>query len=354
MIYTLTLNPSLDYVVRVSDFKPGNLHRTQSEELYVGGKGINVTAVLKQLGADSLCLGFTAGFTGREIEHRLQQMGICFDFVTASEGTSRINVKLKSDQSVETEINGQGPVISAPEVELLYRKLEKLQDGDTLVLSGSAPGRLNITGNSDNGKRMDERNICGDSHTRLMDEKEICGDSHIRRMDRNDIYADICSRLTDKKLKLVVDAEGQLLRNTLKYRPFLIKPNLQELGRLFERGLTTYESILECARKLQEEGAQNVLVSLGGDGALLVDSLGGVTRMNAPRGKVLNSVGAGDALVAGFLYGLIEAEKDDFQENYSKESYRIALKYGIAAGSAAAFTEGFPGKDRIEELYRRL
>lgn len=341
MIYTVTLNPSLDYVVRISELKPGNLHRSNNEELYVGGKGINVTTVLKRLGADSLSLGFIAGFTGKEIEHRLNQMGIISDFITIPEGLSRINVKLTSDQAIETEINGQGPAIGSYEMELLYRKLERIADGDILVLSGSVPGRLK------SGKQTGE---CD----QLTDRSEIGSDNCNMQADRDDTYAEICSRMTDRKVMLVVDAEGRSLKNTLKYRPFLIKPNQLELGRLFNRSLTTEESILECARKLQEEGAQNVLVSLAEEGALLLHSLGGVIRQKAPRGKARNSVGAGDSLVAGFLFGLSQAGKNGLSEGYSEEDYQRALKMGVAAGSAAAFTEGFPDKDSIDELYQSL
>ncbi len=315
MIYTVTLNPSLDYVVRVPDLEPGNLHRTESEALYVGGKGINVSAVLKQLGVESICLGFTGGFTGGEIMTRLQDMGIASDFVTVAKGMSRINVKLKSKETMETEINGQGPEIDTPELELLRQKLERLRDGDILVLSGSAPGKL---------------------------------------IDRDYVYANICDRLKNRKYKLVVDSEGMLLRNTLRYRPFLIKPNLQELQSIFDQALSTEKSIITCARLLQEEGAHNVLVSLAGEGAILLDTLGRVLRLKAPQGKVLNSVGAGDALIAGFLYGLLKSGKDSRIEEYTEEDYQDALKFGVATGSAAAFSEGFPSKDNIEELYRCL
>lgn len=341
MIYTVTLNPSLDYVVRVPELKPGNLHRTNGEELYVGGKGINVTTVLKQLGADSLSLGFIAGFTGKEIENKLHQMGISSDFITVTEGMSRINVKLKSEQAIETEINGQGPVIGTYEMEQLYRKLEKLQDGDILVLSGSVPKKYK------NNKYSDVSSQQAYSGATYVDNQNM-------QADRDDTYADICSRLTGRRLKLVVDAEGRFLSNTLKYRPFLIKPNHLELGGLFGRSLTSEESIIECAKRLQEEGAQNVLVSLAEQGALLLDSDGRITRQRAPQGRVLNSVGAGDALVAGFLYGLLQTGKESLREDYTVEDYQRALKYGVATGSASAFTEGFPGKDRIEELYRSL
>lgn len=326
MIYTVTLNPSLDYVVRVSDFEPGNLHRTTEEEIYVGGKGLNVTVVLKRLGVESLSLGFVAGFTGREIEHRLKRMGIAADFVTASQGRSRINIKLKSNQAPETEINGQGPVIGSHEMELLYQKLGRLNDGDILVLSGSVPRQTKSSRHSDEDNQY---------------------------TNRDDTYAELCGRVAGKGLRLVIDAEGKLLRNALKYKPFLIKPNHLELGRLFGRKLTDEESIIECAGQLQQEGAQNVLVSMAEKGAILLDSEGRITRQRAPQGRVVNSVGAGDALVAGFLYGLLLDKKEQGEE-YSLEDYQRALRFSVACGSAAAFTEGYPAKEQVEELYRSL
>jgi 1-phosphofructokinase len=315
MIYTVTFNPSLDYVIRVTEFEPGNLHRTETEELYVGGKGINVTAVLKQLGIDSSMLGFVAGFTGREITERLAHMGLSADFITVGQGLSRINIKLKSDNKTETEINGQGPVIEASDLEKLYRKLDVIGEDDILVLSGSVPKQI---------------------------------------PDRDHIYERICSKLADRKIKLVVDAEGSLLMNTLRYHPFLIKPNLHELGALFGQILLTEESIIDCAMRLKQEGAQNVLVSMAGEGALLIDSNGRITRQNAPKGKVLNSVGAGDALIAGFLAGLIKSGEDGLKESYTREDYEYALKFSVASGSAAAFTEGLPDNRKIEKTFRSL
>lgn len=315
MIYTVTLNPSLDYVVRVTEFEPGNLHRTETEELYVGGKGINVTVVLKQLGIDSTMLGFVAGFTGQEIIERLTHMGLSSDFITIGQGLSRINIKLKTNHKTETEINGQGPVISATELEQLDHKLNSIGNGDILVLSGSVPKQT---------------------------------------PDRDNIYAGFCGKLADRDTKLVVDAEGSLLMNTLRYRPFLIKPNLHELGSLFGQILLTEESIIDCAMRLKKEGAQNVLVSMAGEGALLVDSNGRITRQNAPKGKVLNSVGAGDALIAGFLAGLLKTGEGSLKDSYSREDYEYALKFSVASGSAAAFTEGLPDGRKIEKTFRSL
>ncbi len=315
MIYTVTFNPSLDYIVRVGEFELGNLHRADSEELYVGGKGINVSAVLRQLGIDSTVLGFVSGFTGKEIYNRLENMGLTSDFITVDHGMSRINIKLKSKDKVETEINGQGPILDAADLEKLYRKLEMIREGDILVLSGSVPGHMK---------------------------------------DRDKIYGEICEKLKDRQVKLIVDAEGQLLRNTLCYHPFLIKPNLHELGMLYDQLLLTEESIIDCAMRLKQEGAQNVLVSMAGDGALLIDSNGGITRQSAPVGTVMNSVGAGDALLAGFLSGLLKMGRDGLKDSYTREGYFFALKYSVAAGSAAAFTDGLPDHKQIEKVFRSL
>lgn len=315
MIYTVTLNPSLDYVVRVTDFDLGNLHRAEAEELYVGGKGINVTTVLRNLGIDSTALGFVAGFTGREIVSRLNQLNIFNEFIPIAQGMSRINMKLKSRNGVETEVNGQGPRIAAYDLEKLYDKLKAIKNGDILLLSGSVP-------------------------------------NHIE--GRNLIYANICEFLRDKDIKLVVDTEGDLLLNTLKYKPFLIKPNHHELGDLFGRELLTEDSMIECALMLQREGAQNVLISMAGEGAILVDANQRVIRQKAPKGKVINSVGAGDSLVAGFLTGLIRIEDSMSGDNYSEDMYVYALKYSVAAGSAAAFSEELPTEEMIEEIFRYL
>lgn len=313
MIYTVTFNPSLDYVVRVTDFELGSLHRSEAEELTVGGKGINVTAVLRLLGVESTAFGFVAGFTGREIMERLDQMGISSDFIQVKQGFSRINIKLKSKDFTETEVNGQGPRVHADELNQLYDKLSAMQEGDFLVLSGSVP-------------------------------------SHIP--DRDYSYAHICDSLNKKKINFVVDAEGDLLRNTLGYQPFLIKPNLQELGRLFGRKLADEQSIIDCARSLQKKGAQNVLISLAGDGAILIDHKGRTIRQSAPSGKAINSVGAGDTMVAGFLAGVI-GEKVG-RGSTREERYDNALRYSVACGSAAAFSKGMPDVQQIEEIYQKL
>jgi 1-phosphofructokinase len=313
MIYTLTFNPSLDYVVRVEDFVLGNLHRSLHEDIFAGGKGINVSTVLKNLGIDSTVLGLCAGFTGKEILHQLDEMGISSDFVILSQGLSRINIKLKSNTNVESEINGQGPIITQEELDRFFTKLKALREGDILVLSGSVPNSLS---------------------------------------DGASIYHNISRMAKESKLLLVIDAEGELLRNSLCEEPFLIKPNLHELEELFHKELTEFDSILACAKALQAEGAKNVLVSLGEKGALLVDEFHQVYRQTAPTGKVLNSVGSGDSMVAGFLAYLLKKVPKD--EGYRTEDYRQALKLGVATGSAAAFAIGLPIKDNIEEIYQRM
>jgi 1-phosphofructokinase len=313
MIYTVTFNPSLDYVVRVTEFVQGNLHRTQTEDLFVGGKGINVSTVLKELGVVSVALGFVAGFTGNEIIRRLDNMGISSDFIELGQGISRINVKMKSDKEIETEINGQGPMIGQVELELLYEKLRNLQDGDFLVLSGSVP-----------------KNMPGFDHA----------------------YSEISERTKQANIRLVVDAEGDLLKNTLGGRPFLIKPNLLELEKLFDRALFNEAGVLECAEELQKAGARNVLVSLGEEGAVLLDENGTVHRQTAVKGKVQSSVGAGDSLIAGFLAQLMNISPA--QEGYQTKDYEKALKLGVASGSAGAFSIGLPDKIMIRTVYNQM
>lgn len=329
MIYTVTFNPSLDYVVRVSNFAPGKLHRTQSENIFAGGKGINVSAVLKELGTDSRALGFVAGFTGREIAGRVNEMGIAADFIAVSRGLSRINIKLKTDGNMETEINGQGPVIEQGELEQLYEKLQKLTPGDFLVLSGNVP-----TG--------------------------IPSPKHI--------YEHICREARKKGVLTVVDAEGELLRNTLCEQPFLIKPNQQELEMLFGRTMTDMDQICTGAKKLQEEGARNVLVTLAGKGAILLDEHGVYHKQAAVKGKVQNSVGAGDSLIAGFLSRLcvrcsqtggstVQNGDSTLQFNhgaFQSEDYQDALRSAVAAGSAGAFSIGLPTKAAIDAVLQQM
>lgn len=314
MIYTVTFNPSLDYVVWVKEFILGNSHRAETEEIYAGGKGINVSTVLRQLEVDNIALGFVAGFSGREIINRLNEIGIPSDFITLSQGMSRINLKLKSDGSTETEVNGLGPVIEQIHLNQFYEKMECIKDGDFLVLSGSVPQSIK---------------------------------------DLSNVYLHICKLVKTKKVKLVVDAEGDFLRNTLSERPFLVKPNHHELSMLFDRVLTTEEDIIDCASKLQKEGASNVLVSLAGDGALLLDEYGNILKQAAPKGEVINSVGAGDSMVAGFIAGLLKIHKFDSTE-YTPKDYQYALKLGVAAGSASAFSSAYPAKKMIERIQSQM
>lgn len=300
MIYTVTFNPALDYVVRVEDFTPGAVNRTCSEHIFYGGKGINVSAVLAALGFESTALGFIAGFTGDEIERGVKKLGFQSDFIRVKEGMSRINVKLKSNE--ESEINGMGPRITAEDVNALFDKLEQLTEGDVLVLSGSIPAS------------MDDR-----------------------------IYETIMARLSGRGIRVVVDAEKGLLLNVLKYHPFLIKPNNHELGQMFGTVLKTEKEIAEHARRLQDMGARNVLISMAGDGALLVTETGEICRLGVAKGTVKNSVGAGDSMVAGFLAGFLE-----------NGDYEHALKLGTAAGGATAFSDGLGAKSEIMKLYETL
>lgn len=299
MVYTVTFNPAIDYVVHTAEMRLGEVNRSSSEEMYFGGKGINVSIVLNELGTPSIALGFTAGFTGEAIENGIKAMGIKSDFVRLKNGNSRINVKIKASE--ETELNGQGPHIDDEALEALFVKLDKLSDGDTLVLAGSIPSSL-----------------------------------------PSDIYERIMQRLSDRKIRTVVDATNDLLLNVLKYKPFLIKPNNHELGEMFGVTLSEDEEIERYARKLKDMGAINVLISMAGDGAMLIDENGKCHRCGVCKGKVRNSVGAGDSMVAGFLTG---AQNGD---------YEYALKLGTAAGGATAFSDGLAVKTKIEELLAQL
>lgn len=300
MIYTVTFNPSLDYVVKVEHFCSGTVNRAQSEAVYSGGKGINVSIILTRLGVYNTALGFIAGFTGAQIEKGVREMGCKTDFIPVKNGMSRINIKLKSDD--ESEINGIGPVISKQELDALFTQLECLKDGDILVLAGSIPSCL-----------------------------------------PEDIYEKIMERLSGRNLRFVVDATGDLLLRTLKYHPFLIKPNKHELGDFFGVSLTSREDIIEYAKKLQEKGADNVLVSMAGEGAILLSKQGELFQSAAPAGKVKNSVGAGDSMVAGFLAGYLQ------HGNYGE-----AFKTGLAAGSASAFSEDLATREKIYEILAAL
>ena len=300
MIYTVTFNPSLDYIVSVEDFKLGLTNRTSLELILPGGKGINVSTVLGNLGIENTALGFLAGFTGKEIERRLKEMGVASDFIEINEGVSRINLKLKSIDG--TEINGSGPVISAEDVEKLMEKLDKLGEGDVLFLAGSIP-------------------------TSMPD----------------DMYQKIMAKLDGKGVMIVVDATRDLLLNVLEYHPFLIKPNNHELGEIFDVELLTRESVVPYAKKLQEKGARNVLVSMAGEGAVLVAEDGCVYDTPAPKGELKNGVGAGDSMVAGFMAGWME-----------KQDYEHAFHMGVATGSASAFSEYLATRPEVEEVYKQL
>ena len=300
MIYTVTFNPSLDYIVSVDDFKLGLTNRTSSELILPGGKGTNVSTVLKNLGFVSTALGFVAGFTGNEIVKRLNDMGIKSDFISIENGISRINLKLKSIDG--TEINGAGPDISEEKVNELMDKLNQLKEGDVLVLAGSIPSSM-----SDN------------------------------------IYRDIMADLKDRGVMIVVDATKDLLLNVLEYHPFLIKPNNHELGEIFDVKLTTREEVIPYGRKLQEKGARNVLVSMAGEGAVLIAEDGQVFDAPAPKGKLINGVGAGDSMVAGFVAGWIE-----------KQDYEYAFHMGVASGSASAFSENLATKEEIINVYNQV
>ncbi|EJO5346800.1 1-phosphofructokinase [Clostridium botulinum] len=300
MIYTITFNPALDYVVRVEDFKIGNLNRTSYENVYAGGKGINVSIVLNNLDVENIALGYIAGFTGNEIERKVKSFGCKTDFIKLKNGMSRINVKLKSKE--ESEINGTGPSIGNEELNEIFNKLDNLKEEDFLVLAGSIPKTL-----------------------------------------PKNIYETIMERLKCKNIKFVVDATGELLLNVLKYKPFLIKPNHHELSELFNVEIKNEEEIIYYGKKLQEMGAQNVLVSMAKHGAIFIPSKGEVIKSGVPKGILKNSVGAGDSMVAGFIAGYLK--------NYNLEE---AFKMGLATGSASAFSEGLATKEKIEEILKQI
>lgn len=297
MIYTLTFNPSLDYIVTVSDFTCGIVNRTTEEIIFPGGKGINVSMVLKNLGFESTALGYYAGFTGDKLKSLLEEKGVKADFLPVKEGMTRINVKIRSKQ--ESEINAQGPAISKEDVQKLYEKLDNLADGDILVMAGSIPDVMPGT-----------------------------------------MYMDIMKYLQGKNLKIIVDATKELLLNVLPYHPFLIKPNNHELGEIFHVKITEKSDVIYYAKQLQEKGARNVLVSMAGEGAILVAEDGTVYTSEAPKGNVINSVGAGDSMVAGFLAGYLESG------NYEK-----AFKMGVYTGSASAFSNELATKDKVIALW---
>lgn len=300
MIYTVTFNPSLDYIIKVDNLKLGEVNRTIKEDIYAGGKGINVSIVLKNLGFESKALGFIAGFTGEEIKAKVNKLGVKADFINLKEGLSRINVKVKSNE--ESEINGNGPTIHKEELEMLFNKLRELRNGDILVLAGSIPSSL-----------------------------------------PSDIYEEIMEMLQDKDVKIIVDATKDLLLNVLKYKPFLIKPNNHELGEMFNVELKNDEEIITYGKKLQDMGARNVLISMAGNGAIFLSENKEIFKSGVPKGVVKNSVGAGDSMVAGFTAGYLKSQ--DFNE---------AFKMGVATGSASAFSEELATKEYVEELLKQL
>lgn len=297
MIYTVTFNPSLDYIIQVDHFTTGQINKTTYENILPGGKGINVAIVLANFGHESTALGFMAGFTGKEIEHRLENFGCSSSFIQVKEGLSRINVKMKSDE--ETEINGMGPAIQQEDIDKLFDQLKVLTDQDVLVISGSIPNTLPDT-----------------------------------------MYEQIIEYVQPNHCKVVVDATNTLLMKVLRYHPFLIKPNNIELGEIFDVTLNTQEEVIPYAHKLQELGARNILVSMAGQGAVLLDENGKEYRLPAPKGNVINSVGAGDSMVAGFISGCIESDYD----------YEYAFLKGVCSGSASAFSENLCTKEEVEAL----
>lgn len=306
MIYTVTFNPAIDYIAEVSNINEEKINRAISEKVLAGGKGINVSVVLHNLGIKSVALGFIAGFTGNEIKRQVENHGINTDFVYLDNKFSRINVKLVSKTAGvvlrETAINGEGPKIMEKDVEEFMQKIDKLKEGDILVIAGS-----------------------------------------ISRKMKDDIYEKICMRVKEKNVKIVADATGTLLVNVLKHKPFLIKPNKEELEEIFQDEINSNEEIIMYAKKLQEMGAENVLISLGEDGAVLLTKDKNVLYSKAPKGTVVNSVGAGDSMVAGFLAGL--STYDDYEK---------AFKMGIAAGSASTFSENLATKEEILDQFSKL
>ena len=305
MIYTITFNPALDYITQVENFKIGEINRTKTETILPGGKGLNVSIVLKNLEIENTALGFVAGFTGEELIRKMESQGVKTDFVKVEKGLTRINVKISSineNRIEETALNGMGPQITKEDIEVLFEKIQKMSTNDIVILSGSIP------------KNID-----------------------------NDIYEKICKKLNEKGITFIVDSTQELLMNVLKYHPFLIKPNKEELEETLNRKILTKEDIINAAKTLQKMGAQNVLVSLGNDGALLLTKEDDIYYSKAPRGQVVNTVGSGDSMVAGFLAGY-----------YQTKDYEYALKTGVAAGSASAFSIRLATKKDVDLLLKQL
>ena len=308
MIYTITFNPALDYTTQVENFEIGKINRTKTENILAGGKGLNVSIILKRLGIDNIAFSFIAGFTGKELERIINEYDIITDFIEVNKGYTRINVKISSIeknsliQESETALNGNGPEITSTDIERLLKKIQKINSNDMVILSGNIPKCIN-----------------------------------------EDIYEIICKELYKNKVKFVVDASQSLLTNCLKYKPFFIKPNKDELEETFNVKITTKEQIIIYAKKLQEKGAQNVLISLGGNGAILITEKNEVYYSNTPKGQVINTVGAGDSMVAGFVAGYLKTQ-----------DFKNALKFGVASGSATAFSAGLALKEEIDELLKQI
>lgn len=305
MIYTITFNPALDYITQVENFKIGEINRTKTETILPGGKGLNVSIVLKNLEIENTALGFIAGFTGEELKNKLEARGIKTDFVKVKKGFTRINMKISSinkDKVEETALNGIGPEISQEDIDELFRKLDRVTKEDTVILSGSVPKNIN-----------------------------------------KDIYKRICERLNKKGITFVVDSTQDLLTSILQYNPFLIKPNKEELEETLNCKISTKEELINAARELKKLGAQNILVSLGKDGALLLTKEDNILFSKAPKGKIVTTIGSGDSMVAGFLAGY-----------YATKDYEYALKNGVAAGSASAFSIELATKKDVEILLKQL
>ena len=300
MIYTITFNPALDYIAQVENFEIGQINRTKTKKILPGGKGLNVSTVLKNLGLENTALGFIAGFTGKELKRKIEEYGIETDFVEVKNGITRINVKISSKE--ETALNGNGPEISEEELQQLLEKIERIQENDIVILAGNVPKCI-----------------------------------------KNDIYEIICNKLEKNGVTFIVDSTRELLINVLKYKPFLIKPNKDELQETFNVKINTNEQIVEYAKKLQEMGAQNVLISLGGEGAILVTKDNKQYYKKAPKGQVVNTVGAGDSMVAGFIVGYLKSG-----------DYEQALKMGIATGSASTFSINLATKEEVEILLKNI
>ncbi|OAT87869.1 1-phosphofructokinase [Candidatus Arthromitus sp. SFB-turkey] len=301
MIYTVTLNPSIDHVIEMNELQEGIVNKVNIENFYAGGKGINVSKILKEHGVENIALGFISGFTGEFIKNNLEQCGIKNDFINVLNGYSRINMKIKTNEN-ETEINGLGPSISSSNIKDLFNQLEKLSSNDILVLAGSIPPSL-----SDN------------------------------------FYEEIMKQLSTKNVKIIVDARNNLLLNVLKYRPFLIKPNHNEISEIFNKEIKTIDELIFHGNKLKEMGAQNVLISMGGDGAILITESNEIYRSNIPKGTLKNSVGSGDSMVGGFITGYLKTN-----------DYKEALKLGAASGSATAYSDDLAKISFINELSSQI